>query len=643
MSLSTVIYSDALILLNRSSNIKGKKGKKGSKKKEPELSEPEEYVVETMQSESEVEEEETSEESSEEETDSEEEEENVEEENVRGISDMSSYEGDDSFEESDSGDESSYEEVQEGKRGFLSKNRSGGRRKSFSTTKPTTFKPTMGLFNKKEQGKKGKKPLATTTAPEKSRSVKGMFSKKPAKKQVLHQKPVVGKKLSKAMQPGNQKNPFGVKKSPEVSKVDLKGKGKGKDKLLSKKKSKTSMNDLSTPKTPKTKKSLNKFVGLTTVGEKDVEIKPLTNNMPNGTNDKLQGPTKGGEPSANNDNNLVEQPQSNLNDASTKNDVVEPRKTLNPNTVANQTDKKLPPGRFISANDFASSSTVDIPGGLPEFTQPQIIGYYLFSNPSTPVKEDSPIEALQNSKESTVTMDGDNLTVSTTEGVNYSFKTKPFYSNELSNNTSESPLGKSATTYSSESNNIVKNIITDSSSSSSPLMTNSNEMKYAAQFQPTVAPSTGGQSLTLNTTQPIQNATDVVNPPMSKFNSQPVNDGFTTPRTPTTPSTPKPLQNSSSVSFPASRISSNSKPLVSSTEDKIAAMKARGVKRLPREASGAFSKRSEKDPTVPRSYKVKMGGMFGGRSAKPVKDKKALKEKEKRRSKIKDSIITSFS
>ncbi|SMN21342.1 hypothetical protein, no similarity [Maudiozyma saulgeensis] len=593
-----------------------------------------------MQSESEEEEQETSEESSEEETSSGEEEEERNDENIKGISDMSSYEGDDSFEgESDSGDESSYEEVQEGKMGFLSKNRSGGRKKSFSTTKPTTFKPTMGIFNKKDQNKKSKKPLATTTSSEKPKTMKGIFSKKPAKQQILHQKPVVGRRLSKAMQPGNQRNPFGVKKSPEGSKIDVKNKVKGKDKSVPKKQTKT-------------KKSLKTSTEQSTIGKKNVGVEPITKRRVDETEEKIFNSSNvpdskySEESQANNGgtsingNKQVEQTQSNSNDVSTK-------KTLNPSMMGNQTNIQLPPGRFITPSDFASSSSVDIPGGLPTSTQQQIIGYYLFSNSSTPVKESSPIEELQNSKESSASIDGDNLTVSTSDGKNYSFKAKPFYSNEGNGNASESPLGNAeleqvATSSGIESNNTTKNIVNDSSNTSSPLMTNSNEMKYTAQFQPTVAPGTDGQPLSIDTSSDInseQKATTVVKPSLSARNTEPFNDEFTTP---TTPTTSKQVEKPSSLSSPPTRISSRSKPIVSTTEAKIAAMKAKGVKRLPRESNGAIGRRSDKDSSVPRSSRVKMGGMFGGRSSKPAKDKKALKEKEEKRSRIRDSIITSF-
>ncbi|KAG0665330.1 hypothetical protein C6P45_000468 [Maudiozyma exigua] len=634
-----------------------------------------------MQSESEEEEEE--EETSEEETSEEEEDEEDEEEReIRGISDEESYSGDDSFEgDSDSGDESSYEEVHESRMGFLSKNRSNNRKKSYSTTKPTNFTPKIGLFNKKEGEKKQKKPLATTTT-EKSKGRK-LFGKKTSKKQVLHQKPVVGKKLSKAMQPGNQKNPFGVKKVATANTEDQKTKGKngkkikkGKDLLSSSSKSslnkKLSSNSLSASKSPKTLKP--PATGLPPVGESFVVADPKIKRLPNETEEKVydnkvvKQATYSGEPPSglpldnvdveltpktenvdsnipSQSNNLVEKPQHATNDASTKD--VETNaypQTLNPNGVES---KQLPAGRFISAQDFRSSSSVDIPGGLPTSAQPQIIGYYLFSNPGTTIKEGSPIDELQNSKESTAMICGDNLMVSTPEGNNYSFKTKPFYSSELSGTEIPSQpeqLNKTSTVYSSESNNITRNIISDESNNSSPLMTNSNEMKYVAKFQPTVVPTNDNQNLTLDTA-PQTNSTTYTS---LISGSTPMNDGFTTP---TSTTTPKPiggntLGSESQGAAPARIVST---PLVSTTEAKIAAMKAKGVKRLPREANGAFGKRGKDDPTVPRSYKkgmpkMKMGGMFGGkRPTKSRKEtKKMMNEKEKRRSKIRDSIVTSF-
>ena len=619
-----------------------------------------------MQSESEEEEEEE-EESSEEEETSEEDEDDDNDREIVGISDAESYSGDDSFEgESDSGDESSYEEVHESKMGFLSRNKSNNRKKSYSTTKPTNFTPKMGLFNNKEGGKKQKKPLATTTS-EKTKGMK-LFGKKSSKKQVLHQKPVVGKKLSKAMQPGNQKNPFGVKKvaTPEVNAKNVKGKKGKKTKGLLSSSSKSSLNkkpsskSLGTSKSPKTLKPTS---GLPPLGETVVIEDPSIKRLPNETEEKVyyeklvKEATYSGEPpsglpldNANTNlisnipsqsNYLVEKTQSETNDASTKDveNAAYPQ-TLNPNGNGSQTNdagsRQLPPGRFISAEDFKSSSSVDIPGGLPTSAQPQIIGYYIFSNPGTPMNEGSPINELQNLKENTTTISGDNLMVSTPEGNNYSFKTKPFYSNELSENENSlqpEQLNKTSTSYSSGSNNITRNIVNDESNNSSPLMTNSNEMKYMAKFQPTVVPNNKDQNLTLDTT--------------AQTDSIPMNDGFTTP---TSASISKPIGGNTlgSDSQPPARILSA--PLVSTTEAKIAAMKAKGVKRLPREANGAFGKRGKDDPTVPRSYKkgmpkMKMGGMFSGnRSTKSRKEtKKIMSEKEKRRSKIRESIVTSFS
>ena len=637
-----------------------------------------------MQSEEEEEEEEET--SEEEEETSEEEEDDDEEREIVGISDAESYSGDDSFEgESDSGDESSYEEVHESKMGFLSKNRSNNRKKSYSTTKPTNFTPKMGLFNKKENGKKQKKPLATTTS-EKTKGMK-LFGKKRAKKQVLHQKPVVGKKLSKAMQPGNQKNPFGVKKvaTTDVEAQNNKSKKGKKGKGLLNSSSKSSLNKKSSSKSlgvSKSPKTLKPSTGLPPVGEAVVVADPNIKRLPNETEEKVyynklvKEATYSGEPSSglpldNNNvdltpksgnknlnsniqsqsNNLVEKTQSVTNDASTKDvDNTAYPQTLSPHnngTQANEFEsRQLPPGRFISVKDFKSSSSVDIPGGLPTSAQPQIIGYYLFSNPATPVKEGSPIDELQDLKESTTMISGDNLMVSTPDGNNYSFKTKPFYSNELSENENSlqpEQLNKTSTSYSSQSNNITKNIVNDDSNNSSPLMTNSNEMEYMAKFQPTVVPNSEDQNLTLDTT-PQTNSVPYVS---MTTNPSSMNEGFTTP---TSVTTPKPIGGSTlgSDSQPPARIVSS--PLVSTTEAKIAAMKAKGVKRLPREANGAFGKRGKDDPTVPRSYKkgmpkMKMGGMFGGnRSTKTRKEtKKMMNEKEKRRSKIKESIVTSFS